>query len=144
LEGWDRLGGVGQHPDGQLRRKGQPTYRIFGLIYLREESPHSFETAAGDIFYGTSWHFVLQTSPARCHHSTVESGETSSRNDLGTATIKKKSPPSPLSHCSSRGPATESTLVVKSYLKRMVWSVSVWNFHAFIVSIQWKAIVQQS
>mmetsp|Transcript_3540 Transcript_3540/g.7470 ORF Transcript_3540/g.7470 Transcript_3540/m.7470 type:complete len:137 (+) Transcript_3540:462-872(+) len=62
----------------------------FQIDQSQEESPHSFETAAGDIFYGTSWHFVLQTSPARCHHSTVESGETSSRNDLGTATIQKK------------------------------------------------------
>jgi len=104
LEGWDRLGGVGQHPDGQLRRKGQPAYRIFRLIYLREESPHSFETLL--VISSMVHHGTLCCRPVQLAATTVQWRVVRHRLEMTSELqpSKKNSPPSPLSHCSSRGP----------------------------------------
>mmetsp|Transcript_14586 Transcript_14586/g.21897 ORF Transcript_14586/g.21897 Transcript_14586/m.21897 type:complete len:90 (-) Transcript_14586:1069-1338(-) len=66
----------------------------FQIDQSQEESPHSFETAAGDIFYGIIALCVVDQSQLDDTTVKCSSGEASfslSRNDLITHTHPKKS-----------------------------------------------------
>mmetsp|Transcript_5873 Transcript_5873/g.8337 ORF Transcript_5873/g.8337 Transcript_5873/m.8337 type:complete len:100 (+) Transcript_5873:1602-1901(+) len=84
----------GQRPDGQHTAQGTTHMKNFQIDQSQEESPHSFETAAGDIFYGIIALCVVDQSQLDDTTVKCSSGEASfslSRNDLITHTHPKKS-----------------------------------------------------